>query len=105
MRMQEQFAREKSAITLAVHNKVDKVDSPMKQKAPMEAMGMLLSPSKTPSTPSRNPFMDINGHTSSSSSSSSSSSLTYDANNKLLEQLNMLRSEQRKLQETFAEER
>ena len=98
MRIREQFAREKAAITLAVHNKVD---SPMKQKPSVE--GMLLSPSKTPSTPSRNPFMDLNGH--SSSSSSSSSSLTYDANNKLLEQLNLLRTEQRKLQETFAEER
>lgn len=97
MRMREQFAREKSAITLAVHNKVD---SPMKQKPMLPMEGMLLSPSKTPSTPSRNPFMDINGH-----NGSSSSSLTYDANNKLLEQLNMLRTEQRKLQETFAEER
>ena len=95
MRIREQFAREKAAITLAVHNKVE---SPVKQKPLVE--GMLLSPSKTPSTPSRNPFMDLNGH-----SSSSSSSLTYDANNKLLEQLNLLRTEQRKLQETFAEER
>ena len=94
MRIREQFAKEKAAITLAVHNKVD---SPMKQKPSAE--GMMLSPSKTPTTPSRNPFVDFNGH------SISSSSLTYDANNKLLEQLNLLRTEQRKLQETFAEER
>ena len=90
LKLREQFAREKAAITLAVHNKVD---SPVKQR-----QQGLSSPSKqAPSTPSKN--------YGTAELTNSNGSLTYEANAKLLEQLDMLRGEQRKLQDAFAEER
>lgn len=85
IRLREQFAKEKAAIALAVHNRVD---SPTKKGAAKGWDGL------------QSPF-DRDGTTP----LQSSSSVAYEANARLLEQIETLRREQRRQIEAFAEER